>query len=75
MNHCLNDSGFTHFEGFIQMDKDRNFVKIVKKVPKHKYRVLSNSKDLGAEQKNYKNQIKLELDEYILKFKKKTSLK
>ena len=37
MNHCLNDSSFTHYEGFVQLDKDRNFFKIVNKVPNHKY--------------------------------------
>lgn len=37
MNHCLNESGFTHFEGFIQLDHDKNFFKITNKIPNHKY--------------------------------------
>ena len=49
MNHCLNDTGFTHFDGYIQLDKERNFMKIVCKVPKNKYKITSNDKDYKEE--------------------------
>ena len=49
MNHCLNDSGFTHFEGYIQLADDRNFLKIVNMVPNNKYKITSNQKDFREE--------------------------
>ena len=43
MNHCLNDAGFTHFEGYIQLvQEEGNFIKIVNKIPNHKYQITSN---------------------------------
>ena len=46
LNHCLNDSGFTQFEGFIQLEDDNQFVKITNKIPNQVYRITNNQKEL-----------------------------
>ena len=64
MNHCFNDTGFTQYEGFIQLHDDGNLVKITTKVPKLKYKVIQNSKELCEEQKNYADYLKKRLYEF-----------
>jgi len=54
MNHCLNDSGFTQFEGYIQLLENGEYLKITNKIPNPKYHITMNSKELKVEQKRYR---------------------
>ena len=46
MNHCLNESGFTQYESFIELVEDNKFVKITNKIPSPVYRITNNQKEL-----------------------------
>ena len=46
MNHCLNDSGLTQYEGYMQLEDDGEFMKLTNKIPTPKYQVTQNSKEL-----------------------------
>lgn len=46
MNHCLNDEGFTQYEGYIQLDDEGKFITITNKIPIPVYKITNNNKEL-----------------------------
>ena len=49
MNHCLNDSGLTQYEGYVELKENGEYFKITNKIPNPKYQVTQNSKELKLE--------------------------
>ena len=49
MNHCLKDSGGTQYEGYMQVLEDGKYLKITNKIPKKKYLITANPKELAIE--------------------------